>query len=248
MGEDKFTKYLSSIQGCLFSLNYELNQCEKRINKYRMRVRDGVDLQESHARLEENEAALVRSRSEIDKVKEFDEDIKQNWSTPENRVIGFIRWAPPYDVDARGYTSDLCVVELYKEKFKHLTGNVLSPGRVLVFFRLRRSANLEVSLFQIQNFRHGRLQLCCTNVTTSHPIYIIPSAVSSLSKACSPPMTSKIPKSLQTLKNVVRAAYSNTALLPTPPLGRSPDTCLSSAGTHLRPRTSSPLAQQDTAI
>lgn len=133
MGEDAFTKYLSSIQDCLFNLKYELDQCEKRINKYTSRLRDGVDVQESQASLERNEAALARSRNQIDKVKEFDEDIKQNWTTPENRVIGFISWAPSYGVDTSGYTCDLCVVELYMEKFKYLLGNVLSLGRVPVF-------------------------------------------------------------------------------------------------------------------
>ena len=66
----------------------------------------------------------------VDKLKQFFVEIKTQWSKASDRVIGFVRWAPPIGVGVapHSYTRDLCVIELYKEKFKHMIGNVLSLG------------------------------------------------------------------------------------------------------------------------
>ena len=73
-------------------------------------------------------------RTKIDNLKQFFVNITKRWSNPRDWVIGFVCWAPPIgaDVAPHHYTHDLCVIELYKEKFKHMMGNVLSLGAVLV--------------------------------------------------------------------------------------------------------------------
>ncbi|EPQ60092.1 hypothetical protein GLOTRDRAFT_123851 [Gloeophyllum trabeum ATCC 11539] len=52
------------------------------------------------------------------------------WGKTSRRVIGHVVWAPPIGVGAHPhqYTRDLCVVQLYKESFASLLGNVLSLG------------------------------------------------------------------------------------------------------------------------
>ena len=95
-----------------------------------------LELHKSQKRLDKYEAQLVSTRIQIDDLKDFFVDVKKRWSKPEHRVIGFVRWAPPIGVGVapHRYTRDLCVIELYKEKFKHMLGNVLSLGAVLNHF------------------------------------------------------------------------------------------------------------------
>ena len=86
--------------------------------------------------LDMNEPKLAKTHTKIESLKKFFIDIKKKWSRTKDRVIGFICWAPSIGVSVAPhcYTQDLCVIELYKEKFKHMTGNVLSLGAVLVYF------------------------------------------------------------------------------------------------------------------
>jgi hypothetical protein len=99
-------------------------------------VWDGIDVQELRIKLIHYEVELARTRSEIYNLKKFFVDINKRWGKPKDRVIWFVRWAPPISagVAPHRYTRDLCVIELYKEKFKHMIGNALSLGAVLVYF------------------------------------------------------------------------------------------------------------------
>ena len=103
----------------------------------------GINVEESQAKLEEHEAELAKLHTKIDTLKKFFVNIKKRWSKPKDRVIGFVRWAPPFGTAVpHRYTRDVCVIELYKDKFKHLLGNVLSLGAILVFISLLNSADL----------------------------------------------------------------------------------------------------------
>ena len=84
-------------------------------------------------------AELEKIRTKIDVFKDFYVDIKKGWSKTKQRVIGYVVWAPPIGVGVapHQYTRDLCVVELYKDRFMHLIGNVLSLGAVLVLSQLK---------------------------------------------------------------------------------------------------------------
>ena len=136
MGAPAFTNYLASIQAVIGTHIDSVESLEKKINTLRTRVQDGINVQESQIKLDENEAELAKTRTKIDDLKKFFVDIKKRWSKPKDRVIGFVCWAPPIGVGVapHRYTRDLCVIELYKEKFKHMIGNVLSLGAVLVYF------------------------------------------------------------------------------------------------------------------
>jgi hypothetical protein len=135
MGAPAFTNYLASIQALIGTHIDSVEYLQKKINTLRARVQDGI-IQESQTKLDENEAELAKTRTKIHSLKKFFVDIKKRWSKPKDRVIGFVRWAPPIGagIAPHRYTRDLCVIELYKDKFKHMIGNVLSLGAVPVYF------------------------------------------------------------------------------------------------------------------
>lgn len=90
-------------------------------------MQEGINVEESQIKLDENFAELTKTRTKINGL---------GWSKTKDRAIGFVCWAPSIGVGAapHRYTRDLCVIELYKDKFKHMIGNVLSLGAVLVYF------------------------------------------------------------------------------------------------------------------
>ena len=134
MGDPAFMNYLVSIQAHIGTLLDTVESIERKINTLTTRVQDQINLPESQTRLDENMAELERIRTKIDVFKDFYANIKKGWSRIKQRVIGYVVWAPPFGVGVppHQYTRDLCVVELYKDRFMHLIGNVLSLGVVLV--------------------------------------------------------------------------------------------------------------------
>ncbi|KAH8999802.1 hypothetical protein EDB86DRAFT_3138975, partial [Lactarius hatsudake] len=141
MGAPAFTNYLVSIQALIGTHIDSVDPLERKIKTLRTRVQDGINVQESQTRLDENEAVLAKTRIKIDNLKKFFVDIKKRWSKSNDRVIGFVRWAPPISAGVaphpHRYTCDLCVIEPYKEKFKHMIGNVLSLGPELSASKLK---------------------------------------------------------------------------------------------------------------
>ena len=133
MGVPTFETYLASIKELITTLTYTVESLENQTRRLKDRVQDGINVHESRVELGVNEAVLAPTRHKLDNVKTFFTDIKNGWSQSKDRVIGFVRWAPTIGVGdaSHRYTRDLCVIELYKEKFKHMIGNVLSLGAVL---------------------------------------------------------------------------------------------------------------------
>lgn len=133
MGDPAFKNYLDSIQTQIRTLLDTVESLKEQGNTLKYRLQNGNNVQTSQIRLDENMAELKRTCAKIDVFKDFYEDIKKGWSRIEQRVIGHVVWAPPIGAGAapHRYTRDLCVVELYKDRFTHLLGNVLSLGAVL---------------------------------------------------------------------------------------------------------------------
>ncbi|KAF8873982.1 hypothetical protein CPB84DRAFT_1798064 [Gymnopilus junonius] len=139
MGTQTFVRYLSSIEALIGAHIDAAKSRERKINTLRTRVHNGTNIEEPQIRLAEHEADLTRTRTKIDSLKTFYVGIKQRWSKAKDRVIGFVCWAPPVGagVAPHRYTRDLCVIELYKEKFKNMKGNVLSLGPELSPWKLK---------------------------------------------------------------------------------------------------------------
>ena len=138
MGAPAFETYMDSITELITKLTYTVEYLENQTRRLKARVQDGINVHESRVELGVNEAVLAPMRHKLDNVKTFFTDIKNGWSQSKDRVIGFVCWAPPIGVGVapHGYTRDLCVVELHKERFKHMLGNVLSLGAVLFHLHL----------------------------------------------------------------------------------------------------------------
>jgi len=133
MGALAFKNYLASIQALIGTLISTVESLDKKITSLRDRIENGIDVVESQRKLNESENDLAKIRTKIEALKGFFVDIKKKWSKAKDRVIGFVRWAPPIGVGVapHRYTRDLCVIELYKEKFTSMIGNVLSLGALI---------------------------------------------------------------------------------------------------------------------
>ncbi|KAI0247604.1 hypothetical protein BJV78DRAFT_1380229 [Lactifluus subvellereus] len=130
MGAPAFKNYLASIQALIGTHIDAVASLEKKITTFRGRVQDGINVVESQKKLGEHETELANTRTKIEDLKNFFVNIKKKWSKAKERVIGFVCWAPSIGVGVapHRYTRDLCVIELDKEKFKFMIGNVLSLG------------------------------------------------------------------------------------------------------------------------
>ncbi|PIL25967.1 hypothetical protein GSI_11721 [Ganoderma sinense ZZ0214-1] len=141
MGGPAFKDYVTSIQALIGTLIDTRDILTKQINTLKTRLQDGINVEESQTslRLAEAEAELFKTDNKINGLKEFYIDIRYRWNKPKDRVIGFVRWAPPIGsgVAPYRYTRDLCVIELYKEKFEYMIGNVLSLGPELSHAELK---------------------------------------------------------------------------------------------------------------
>ncbi|KAI9430527.1 hypothetical protein H4582DRAFT_2086738 [Lactarius indigo] len=132
-----FAKYLVSIQ-VLIGMYIDLAKyLENEINMLRTRVQDGINIQELQIKPHKKKNKLVKMCTKIDNLNKFG-DIKKRWNKSKDQVIGFICWASTIGagVASHHYTHNLCIIKLYKEKFKHMIGNNLNLGVVLLYFCL----------------------------------------------------------------------------------------------------------------
>ena len=134
MGDIAFTDYKTSIQAQIGTLLDTIKSLKKRVDAYKPKVEDGVNVNQSKVILQENEAELSKTERHINELKRFFLIIDKGWCKRKDRVIGHVVWALPIATGQapHDYTYDLCVVELNKDKFSNLMGNVLCLGAVIV--------------------------------------------------------------------------------------------------------------------
>lgn len=131
MGNSAFTNYLASIQRDIGTLNDTVDYLEKRTRTLTRRVEaGGDDTQKSAGELAETQDQLTKTLTKVVVLKAFFVDVKTGWSKLQNRVIGYVVWAPPIGVGVppHRYTRDLCIIKLDKKKFQKFRGNILSLG------------------------------------------------------------------------------------------------------------------------
>ncbi|CDO71530.1 hypothetical protein BN946_scf184910.g30 [Trametes cinnabarina] len=130
MGPRAFNDYLASIQVMIDNHVDTVEPLQKQITALRNKIESGIDVAVSQAKLPEWENELRKTCERIEKMKAFFVTVKTKWSKPKDRVIGFVRWAPAIGIGIapHRYTRDLCVIELYKDKFRNFEGNILSLG------------------------------------------------------------------------------------------------------------------------
>lgn len=128
MNRRAFKNYIYSIQARIGKDLYFIKSFE--MGKSGARLQEPACGTELQGNADPQEAALAKARANVDALKTFFLEIQKKWGRSKDRTIGFVQWAPPIaPVSApHRYMQDLCVVELYKEKFTHLEGNLLSFG------------------------------------------------------------------------------------------------------------------------
>ncbi|KAF4619396.1 hypothetical protein D9613_005528 [Agrocybe pediades] len=139
MGSSAFTTYVNSIQALIGTYFECIEVLEQRIAWVKTRLEDGVIIDDAQAKLDQNTAEIAVFRCKIEALKTFYVDISKKFGKDKDRVIGFVCWSPPIGVGVppHRYTRDLCVIELYKDKFKHMMGNILSLGPEMSLTKLR---------------------------------------------------------------------------------------------------------------
>lgn len=129
MGSRAFDNLLESIQALIGTLRNTVTVLEKRVSAHAERARAGnqqaaVDQGKFQQNLDETKATIAELRK-------FWATLKKDWSAVDNRVIGHVVWSPPITgLNApEGYTCDVCVIKLDKEKFiPNLRGNSVDLG------------------------------------------------------------------------------------------------------------------------
>ena len=137
MGDRGFDELLASIKARIGILNNTVHILEKNVNDYTARATDGneqaaADLAKYHQKLDDTKKTIAE-------LKNFFVTLKRDWSNVENRVIGHVVWSPPLTGmnPLHGYTQDICVVKLDKEKFlPNFRGNVIDLGVYLSWDRI----------------------------------------------------------------------------------------------------------------
>ena len=132
MGTTGFTEFLKSIRDRIATLKVIAGKLKKKIETFTKRLTGGnYNAEQAACKLVEAEHDLKETKKSINKLKKFLEKVKKRWAELEDRVIGHVVWAPPISVSTtpHGYTKDICVVKLNKEKFSsNFMGNVLDLG------------------------------------------------------------------------------------------------------------------------
>lgn len=132
MGNKAFNDFLIFIQAKIGTLNNTVSVLEKRVTALVRKVEGGGLNAEQAARdLAKTQDDLNEKKTVIKELKTFYVKMKKEWTELNDRIIGYVTWAPPISVSTppHGYTKDVCVVKLDEKKFsKNFKGNVIDLG------------------------------------------------------------------------------------------------------------------------
>ncbi|KAJ8518179.1 hypothetical protein ONZ45_g4710 [Pleurotus djamor] len=133
MSDEDFEDLLSSITAELNSMNRAIQKDMDELRQVLAHPRPQQDDFRIHGywqptlktlRIDINYLESRKSELEI-----FLFNLKKLYGPKENRIIGYVLWSPPLNTIGPGrYTTDLCVVRLYQEKFRHFFGNGFNLG------------------------------------------------------------------------------------------------------------------------
>ncbi|KAJ1306713.1 hypothetical protein OPQ81_007703 [Rhizoctonia solani] len=147
MGNTAFADLLASIQARIGILN---------------NTSDGSNDAQVVSGLASTEGDMRKKKAAIEELKKFYIKMKKEWSELNERVIGYVVWAPPISVltPPHGYTKDMCVIKLNEKKFsRNFKGNVIDlgpeiePGQFMSFMYPRHDAPSEFDYPEDRLFR-----------------------------------------------------------------------------------------------
>ncbi|KAL5633143.1 hypothetical protein ACGC1H_003589 [Rhizoctonia solani] len=129
MGNKDFNHFLTSIQAQIGTLIYTVTVLEKQVATHTRKAQAGN--QQAASDLARTQADLDKKKTAIEELKKFFVKMKGKWSGLNNRVIGYVVWAPPIGLftPPHGYNKDVCVIRLDEKKLMpNFRGNVIDLG------------------------------------------------------------------------------------------------------------------------
>ncbi|CAE6540131.1 unnamed protein product [Rhizoctonia solani] len=129
MGNKAFDDLLESIKAFIGTLNNTVTVLEKSVKSRAARAERGD--QQAAADLVKFQQNLDDTKATIAELRKFFATLKKDWSEVNKRIIGHVVWSPPITglTAPHGYTRDVCVIKLDKEKFlPNLRGNAIDLG------------------------------------------------------------------------------------------------------------------------
>ncbi|CAE6507643.1 unnamed protein product [Rhizoctonia solani] len=129
MGNGAFVHFLASIKARIGTLNNTITFLGKRIVTYTKQAEAG-DAQAA-SKLAATQSDMDQKIATIEDLKMFFVKMRKEWSELNNRVIGYVVWAPPISVHTppHNYTKDVCVIKLDERKLlPNFKGNVVDLG------------------------------------------------------------------------------------------------------------------------
>jgi hypothetical protein len=128
LGTRAYKGLLASIEDKAVHHARAAEACTQRITWLEERVGGDEEMIED---LSQTRAELVKTKKTIDGLEVFYAQVKKDWESPEQRIIGHIRYssAITYNTDPGGFTEDWGAFELDGSKFRaSFEGNVLDLG------------------------------------------------------------------------------------------------------------------------
>jgi len=129
MGNGGFNNLLLSVQNRIETL--ESNIAALKINVMWQAAKVESGNQQAAASLATSQQELVNEEVVIVEFRQFYATLKRDWSKVNDRIIGHVVWAPPITglTAPHGYTQDVCVIKLDKERFlPNFKGNAIDLG------------------------------------------------------------------------------------------------------------------------
>jgi len=129
MGNEGFNNLLLSIQNRIKKLESNIAALKINVTWQAAKVESGN--QQAAASLATSQQDLVNEEVAIVEFRQFYAALKRNWSKVNDRIIGHVVWAPPITglTTPHGYTQDVCVIKLDKERFlPNFRGNAIDLG------------------------------------------------------------------------------------------------------------------------
>ena len=129
MGTKAWDNYLQSVQIQITSLGItaEIHNDEiKRLETKVVGTDDPAKKATYEEELEVTRGLLAKTRTEVGVLEELYKTTKEEWETPNQRIIGHIVHSPPitFSTPPHPFTMDLAIIQLEKEKFSNCDGNM----------------------------------------------------------------------------------------------------------------------------
>ena len=123
----------SAFRRLLDSMESKVRRADMRVESQEARLKLFQEMEDGKGVVREREeaqAALARAKEAIEGHKTYYRDVLKNWGPAENRVLGYVLFAPSIEVTPEGHTEDFAIIALEPSKIdtRNFKGNVIDLG------------------------------------------------------------------------------------------------------------------------